>query len=294
MNTLGKILVILNFVFALVVGAFITMKSATETNWKAGVEQLQQELVAARASSTALQSMASGLQNQITAVKTELEAKKLELSLKQAEWAVQEAKLQKDYKDAEARGKLAEITLESGTKAMERMQKEVEDLKSHVEKRDGLLVDVHKKYRDAQDLINELDRSLKFSQDRNDGLLKRVQEMERDRAEAVTGVKSTDAVGLAKDPNAPNPPAKFIKGIVEKVDAKDTSLASLSLGTDHGLKVGNTLEVYRLSPSVEYIGLIRIEDAHHHSSIGKLIRTPGNPLRAMREGDVVSSSINAR
>ena len=121
-----------------------------------------------------------------------------------------------------------------------------------------------------------------------------MQELERHISEIVSGTKTEVAGALAKDPAAPNPPQKFMKGVVERVDTTDKSLVSVSLGTDHGLKVGQTLEVYRLSPNAEYIGLIRIGETYHHTSVGRLVRSPGTGPRAMREGDVVSSSLNPR
>ena len=41
MNTIGKILVVLNLVFALVVGGFLVIDFATRTNWKTAYESLK-------------------------------------------------------------------------------------------------------------------------------------------------------------------------------------------------------------------------------------------------------------
>src|SRR5258707_451520 len=127
MNTLGKILVVLNFVFALVVGAFLTVKFATETNWKAGVDQLRVELDIARKSNQALIDTTTGLSTQLTAAKSDLEAKKQDIALYQAQWSVREAELQKAVKDAESRSKLTEINHDGALTAMDRMKKEVDD-----------------------------------------------------------------------------------------------------------------------------------------------------------------------
>ena len=69
---------------------------------------------------------------------------------------------------------------------------------------------------------------------------------------------------LTKNPNAPNPPTAFIKGKIEKVDPTDRTLVTISLGSDQGLQLRHTLEVYRLSPNPEYLGMIRIEDVRQH------------------------------
>ena len=71
-----------------------------------------------------------------------------------------------------------------------------------------------------------------------------------------------DAAGKKRpkkdDPNLPNPPAVFLKGKVSKLDGKDKSLLEIDLGSDSGLEVGHTLEVFRLSPKPLYLGMIRI------------------------------------
>jgi hypothetical protein len=294
MNTLGKILVVLNFVVALVVVGFLTHNYAARTNNYQTNEQLKQELDIARKNNQAMMDTTTGLQLQLTAVKSELETKKQDIALAQAQWAVREADLQRAFKDSEDRGKLAEINFAKALQAMERMEKEVAVLKTSIEDREDRLVKLHAKHKDIQDLAMSLDRDLKFSQDRNQILVGRVQELERSLSEIISGVKADSTAALPKDPTAANPPQKFMKGVVERVDGTDKSLVRISLGTDHGLKVGNTLDVYRTSPNPEYVGLIRIEDAHHHTAVARFVRSPGTTPRVAREGDIVSSSLNPR
>jgi hypothetical protein len=294
MNTLGKILVVLNFVFALVVGAFLTLKFATETNWKAGVEKLSAELDAARANSQAAIDTATLLSTQLSSAKSDLEQKKQDIALYQAQFAIREQELIKAVKDAESRGKNAEVVSTSNSSAMERMKKEVESLKANIETREDIILKLHTKLKDTQDLAMTLERDLRFSQDRNQGLLGRVQELERTVSEIVSGAKAETANALAKDPYAANPPAKNITGSIERVDVKDPALVSISLGTDHGIKNGNTLEVYRTAPTPEYVGMIRIEDARTHSSVARLVRVPGVQPKLILPGDKVGSSLASR
>src|SRR5205823_740313 len=47
MNTVGKTLVILNLIFALLTGGFLVIDFATRTNWKNAYEQQQREMVVA-------------------------------------------------------------------------------------------------------------------------------------------------------------------------------------------------------------------------------------------------------
>lgn len=292
MNTMGKILVILNFVMACAVIGFIVFKYANEMNNQQAVKQLEVELTIARKTNQIMTDTNSRLHAQLTSAKSELEKERQERAQEQGEWAVKEVALRKDAEDAKSLADAAKINFEKALAAQERMRQENEGLKKTIEDREGRLVILHEKYKLSQDLAMSLDRDLKFSQERNQGLLKRNGELEITISELTLG-KNVASGALPKDPLSPNPPPKFVKGVIERVDNVDKSLVRVSLGTDHGLKVNNTLEVYRMNPT-EYVGMIRIEDAHHHTSVGRLVRLPGTQPRAVREGDVVSSSLSPR
>jgi hypothetical protein len=88
--------------------------------------------------------------------------------------------------------------------------------------------------------------------------------------------------GLAR-----NPPPEDIRGRVKAVADKD-GLVTINLGSDSGLARDQTLEVYRLKPRPQYLGLVRIVDVRPSEAIGKLIA----PRRTdVRVGDEVASSI---
>lgn len=292
MNTMGKILVVLNFLLAVAVIAAIMYKFANETNNQLAAKQYEVELTIARKTNQAMTDQNSRLHAQLTATKSDLEKERQDRALEQAQWAVKEAEMRKDSEDSKSLADIAKINFEKALAAQERMRQEIEGLKKTIEDREGRLVVLHQKYKDSQDLAMSLDRDLKFSQERNQILLERNRELELHISELTVG-KNVASGALPKDPASPNPPPKFVKGVIERVDSTDKSLVRVSLGTDHGLKVNNTLEVYRMNPP-EYVGMIRIEDAHHHTSVGRLVRTPGTQPRAIREGDVVSSSLNPR
>src|SRR5262249_21071876 len=84
--------------------------------------------------------------------------------------------------------------------------------------------------------------------------------------------RSTSVTAL-RDPNAPNPPPGYVEGIITKLDSKDKTLVQISIGSDVGVNVDNTLEVYRLAPKAEYLGRIKILESTPHAAVGRLIRT---------------------
>lgn len=88
----------------------------------------------------------------------------------------------------------------------------------------------------------------------------------------------------AKDPV---PPKEKIEGTVTKVEEK-SSLVGLSVGSDAGLAVGHTLEVFRLAPTPKYLGRIRIVQVLAGESVGK---PEGRLLGPIQKGDKVGSQI---
>ena len=64
---------------------------------------------------------------------------------------------------------------------------------------------------------------------------------------------------------------------------------TISIGTDHGINVGNTLEVFRIKPEPKYLGTIRIVDAQAHQAVGRLTAAPR--YGALAKGDIVASKI---
>jgi hypothetical protein len=291
MNTIGKILVVLNFLFALLVATLVAMSYTTSTNWKNQVEELKVELKVAHANNLAQAQSLSDLASQLQAVKTDIDARKNEIAVRESELASLRVQRDTAVKEAEDRGKNAEVNLEKALAAKERMQQEVVQLKTIIGDREDRIVKLSAKLRDTTDLAMTLDRDLKFSQERNQILVARVQELERRVAELQQPESGPQTV--SRDPNALNPPSRFVKGVVERVDSADKTLVKISLGTDHGVKKDNTLEVYRTNP-VQYLGVLRIEDAQYHTSVGRLMRTPGVKTAEIREGDIVASGLDSR
>jgi len=66
----------------------------------------------------------------------------------------------------------------------------------------------------------------------------------------------------------------------------------ISLGTDHGVNKNNTLDVFRTTPEVKYLGMVRILEANHRESVARLIPSGNAAFRIqLKQGDIVSSKI---
>ena len=81
------------------------------------------------------------------------------------------------------------------------------------------------------------------------------------------------------------PPAE-VRGTVTGVEG---SIATTSLGKDHGVNKDDELQVYRLSPSPVYLGKLRISIAREHDSVGTF--TPAFPRMTISKGDTVDTKV---
>ncbi len=94
-----------------------------------------------------------------------------------------------------------------------------------------------------------------------------------------------------KPPRRPfiaNPPVVHVRGKVIRIDAEQ-DLAEIDLGADHGLKAGHTLEVFRLQPRPEYLGMMRILQVTPQQAVGRMIGL--HSKKPLEVGDSVVSTI---
>jgi hypothetical protein len=86
-----------------------------------------------------------------------------------------------------------------------------------------------------------------------------------------------------------NPPPVNVGGHIKAIDPK-TGLAVIDIGSDVGLKTGHTLEVFRLQPRPEYVGVVLIMEVRAKSAVGKLTSRGA----AWKVGDLVASRVVPR
>ena len=84
-----------------------------------------------------------------------------------------------------------------------------------------------------------------------------------------------------------NPPKDSVEGSVTAIEEKGGML-QVSVGSDAGLHVGHTLEVYRKmgDKQYKYLGTVQVVEAQPGRSVGKFVRPPNVPPAV---GDRVSS-----
>ena len=74
-----------------------------------------------------------------------------------------------------------------------------------------------------------------------------------------------------------------MEGVVEKVQ---DNLLRLSVGSDHGVRPGERVDIYRLKPNPRYVGTAEVVDVQPHQSVARLLRGAN-----VREGDRVARDL---
>lgn len=292
MNIIGKILVILNFIFALVVGGFLVIDFATRTNWKTAYDNLKREMDQLKASRDASGlAMASSVTREKQA-KIELDEVKQKLGDKEVEMKALEDRLVKDIEDYKLKLGGTGQTLTKALADVERLKNEVKDRDSTVRQREDTIVKLEAdRNRYRAEAIAQEGRS-KALQDRNEQLMEQVLRLTQDLAKERSGGTGPGGATTAfRNSTEPNPPSVRVKGKIEKVDAQEPSLVQISLGTDQGVNRNNTLEVFRFAPQPKYLGRIRIVEVYPSRAVARLVTEPGAPRHALHEGDLVASDL---
>ena len=264
MNFVGKILVVLIFVMSLVFMSFAVMVYATHKNWKDVVERKEAkpgEKLGLRIQLDDLKKANEELQGQIEKLESQ---KKEELALK-AESLVQlneqkstlekeRAQLIKERDDFSEKEKKAVAALHSSSTNLEKLTGEVKGLRDEIRKaqedRDAQFAKVVKLTDDIHSTQQELTRV----QERSDQLVAQVTHARKLLAQH------------GKDVNSPldsAPPP--LRGKVLAIN--DEKMVEISLGSDDGITVGHTVEVFR---GDKYVGRLVVLTTASDKAVAKI------------------------
>lgn len=282
MNTIGKILVILNFVFAVAVGGFLLMDFATRSNWKTAHDNLKRELEVAQKNREVVSEITGNVAADIKKARQEIDDLKQKLADQEALASLNETKFKDQIAEAQRAAKDADLSLKKAEGDVSKLTVAVKDLNKLVADREQHILVVQKdvaKYRNEALVQEELKKALEA---RNEQLLAQVQELNTRLAKMQN--ERSAPTSLVKAGGEANPPSNLVRGKIEQVDA--TGLVKLSVGSDQGLSKSNTLEVYRTSPTPAYVGTVLIVDTYPNYSVGRMRPVPG---KRAQEGDQVAS-----
>jgi hypothetical protein len=160
---------------------------------------------------------------------------------------------------------------------------EVDRLSKQADQLQKLLADANARL-DAKDKEREefRQRAVKAEIDnkslisRNNDLLKVIEEKEQDiiRIKASGGRPDIAPTSLAGN----NPPPSDVSGRVKNYDPT-SGLLTITIGSDAGILKGHTLQVYRLEPRGDYVGVIKVLEVRPNEAVGKFINKPRTPVQ---------------
>lgn len=288
MNTIGKILVILNFVFAIAVGGFLVFDFARRSNWKDAYDKLKSEMDVLQSSRTVAQEMLKPERQNYKVALQQAEEAKQQLADKQTEFDIFKGEATNRETELNAKLNVANLTTKAAIDAQKRLQTELAD-------RDQVIQEREKAIAEQQKLARKYHQDAVTQENYANTLKSRLEQMQNDLIEKSNALARQQAgvlqdLTIVRNPNEPNPPPVDVRGVVEKVDSKDPSLVQISVGSDHGIGVNHTLQAYRLKPSPQYLGMVRVVETYHRQSVGRLVSTGGS-RQVLREGDEVASKI---
>ena len=280
MAAFGKILIILNLVFALLTGGLIGMVYLTRTNWKAAFDKVQAGAAAADASYKQLllerdkNNETIGTLRDKAVADLKDETKKLEAANKKIE--EQDTKItaitRTNDKDAE--------NVKRTTAEIEKSRLEVTQMREQMTDRDRRITDLERQLTRTRDeaVNNQLNyNSLK---ERYQNLLTQNEDLSKQvaRTTLTGGGRATDKDKI--------PPPEQVRGTVKIVDG---NLATISLGSDAGVNKDHILFLFRLSPEPRYLGKLTILSTTPFEAVGRI--EPASRNIQIKPGDEVASKI---
>ena len=266
MTLVGKIFTVLIFVMSIVFMSFSVMVFATHKNWKL----LADNATPAAGQKLGLKQQLEGLQQlkkeadeQLTALKMELSeeqaARKQALAALQTQLTANEQKL--TAQQAEYDRLLADNTTATQTakEAQARLAAlEAENLARREELR-TIMKDLDDKFAQVVTLTDQLNQA--------ESLKAILDERNKEAAFQMAQMKMVmDRNGLTIDSLVSHIPPK-VDAVVLEVSDKD--LVEISIGSDDGIKVGHSMEVYRGN---SYLGRIVIRRTSGDRAVGQLIK----------------------
>ncbi len=284
MTVMGKILVFVILVLAVVQAGLFIMFHVAQANWVVSFNKLKDQYKATEAEMETYKVEAGEARTQrdaeVAKVNKDLEvvAKKLQDKETELDARVKELQL------AKQQGTNTNAALVGTEGGIQRRQTENQSLDAALKERETRINDLVKSNNDLRDRAVKAEIEAKSVNERNSNLVTQVEDLGKQLARAKS-IGGGAAGNGATEAMAKNPPVEDVQGVVMKTDP--SGLMTLSIGSDSGVQKGHTLEVFRLNPP-KYLGTIRIMESRPNEAVGKPV---SRPMGTIVPGDLVASKI---
>ena len=276
MNLVGKILVWVILVMSLVFMAFTISVYATQHNWKAKADELNEQLKASKGRSDGLQREKAELEKLHADYILAKQEDVSKLAAENKQYKATIAKLEADATGLNVRLEEQVTTLDGISTNLAADRKEIEKLRTDVDdvmqERNTLLADVIS----LTDLGHTYALNYATLMDTNKMLA-------GDLADALS-VLNVLGESPSRDRHTGLPPAYIIGQITE---VRPTGLVEISVGSDSGMEKGHRLHVYH---DGTYLGQIEITMTAPDKAAAKIL--PEFRTGTIQRGDNVASKLN--
>ena len=286
MTPVGKILVFVNLIFSLFVGAMGLMVFTADTNKNAEIVKVQRERDVLKASNTTYQEENKTLQESGSSSVKEKEVEIAKLKTEVEDFKRVKDDLDKKYNEASKKLNEKDIVLQTAIAESSRRQEQnaqmSEILKAEV-RRNSEISTLLEQTR-AKEISERI--SAQTFKSTNERLEVQLREMAKDMERTKSG--GTSALSQVNKASK-NPPPDNIEGMVNVADS--SGLIKISIGSDAGLTKGHTLEVFRLSAVAtqsKYLGTVRILEVTPNEAVAQPVKPFSDKPIA---GDRVASRI---
>lgn len=280
MTSVGKILVIVIMIFAVIFLGISTVVYTTATDWKQMAETHKKALGELRTKNNDAEEKIASAKKDLERVKADHIVAKKALDDRVAALNADIERMQREITTARGDLATAQQTAAASLAEAEARRTETQLLREQklaVEKQAN---DFKIRQTELNDQIRILTRERDVTKKNNDDLRERVARY----SSLLRQHQLSDDISQVK--GLESPPA--VHGEVSRVDAKNKKV-ELTIGSDDGLVPGHELFLYRTSPRPEYLGKIRIQSVDPDQAVGVVI---GNTIQGkkIKEGDIVSTS----
>lgn len=277
MGVLGKILVFVNLVFSLLTAGLIIVVFTTRTNWRDANKKLETNMAVVQAAAAA---------DVAAAEARVLEKDKLYQALDREKKAAEAARVKTEEEVKKAKDDLVAFqkahdknttNIDATTQELNRRKTEVEDLQKRLAEREQRITNIDLQMATLRDQKVQFEVQYKAAKEKLTSLMSQNEALvkENSQLKAQLGNIQTQPSTIAK-----TVPPEDARGTVKLVQG---DLATITIGTDAGVNVGNVLQVYRTKPQPEYLGTLTILASTPNEAVGRLTGPKRNQVKVNDE-----------
>jgi hypothetical protein len=267
MTIVGKILVFVVLVFSLLICAFTIQSYAARVNYDLALKEAKKQIAAASGNASQFHEEMERVRAEADGRVAAADAEKKSLREESEGYKSRLESAAKAINEANARAAQFETSAKAAQADVGRRQADVEKLR---ETNADLITQTGKLTKDKNDLRDRAVAAEIQSKALSERLVRmegQMQQMAKDNADLRAKLGSGGARTVLA--SSGNPPPEHVEGLIKTADA--SGLLKLTIGSDAGLVKGNTLEVFRLSPSAKYLGKVRVLDVTPHEAVAQPI-----------------------